>query len=99
MIEPLWLADVNKVNEMDGMVYVDTVPNISADDGAFLIDQRYFFPVNDPKDDSVTVVRMVIPAGTDWREGYAEIRDSLTFMGLVPSEVAELLEVPEIMAE
>lgn len=78
----------------------DLIPNITAD-GTFLYDQMYYLPVNVAKDGkgSVTIVRACIPAGTGWREGYAGIREFLDTMGCPAGEVAERMEIPEIMAE
>lgn len=94
--EPIYKTEVEMLNEMDNKVYVTEIDNIL--DDKFTVDQKYFFPINNQDDDSVTVMRMVIPAGTPWRDGYAEIRNVLSQLGYDPEEIADKLEIPEIMA-
>ena len=95
-----YTARVIRMDENDGLMKEAEVANIDYN-GNFLIDQLYFFPVNDPdgEDGSVTYIRAHIPKGTYYADGYKAIRDMLEGLGMVPSEVAFALDMPEIMAE
>lgn len=95
---PMMTAVVRRVNEMDGMIYEEEVPNIV--DDKFTMDQRYLIPINSKEDESVTYLRLTIPEGTDYKEGYKQVRTVL--QSVVDSEdIEELvrtLEIEEVLA-
>lgn len=77
------------------------VQNIGKVNGVytFKIDQQYAFqcaPLG-ATEESMTVIRMTIPAGTPVEQGYQEIRSSLKKMGYDPIEVCGAMGFPELI--
>lgn len=71
---PHWPMETTVVVEEEGLVGERTIKNIKH--GKFLVDQVFGFRVNDAKDreDSITIHRCIIPAGTAVEEGYTAVR-------------------------
>ena len=69
-------------------------------DGKFKIDQQYAFqiaPMGDTEE-SMTIIRMTIPAGTPVEQGYKEIRDSLTKLGYDPEVICKAMGFDEVIS-
>ncbi len=92
-----WPLTVTTTVQEDGRVFEKEVDNIDTETGTFLIDQVYMFPMNESLDESVTVQRCVIPAGTCVEEGYAEVRRFLEHFGCCPIVDCPKLGMPELI--
>ena len=84
-----------------GKLKYKKVQNIGRRKGVltFLIDQQYAFqcaPLGETEE-SMTVIRMTIPAGTPVELGYAEIRDSLRKLGYDPIAICEAMGFTEVI--
>jgi hypothetical protein len=97
-MKPMMTTEVRVRDEDTGIIHTKEIVNI--EDDKFTVDQVYMIPVNDKGDESVTCLRLVIPAGTHYRDGYAEVRKVLQHV--VDSddidELVRVLEIPEVMA-
>lgn len=84
-----------------GKLAYKRVQNIGSRKGVptFLVDQQYAFQCAElgETEESMTVIRMTIPAGTPVQRGYKEVRESLRKLGYDPYHVCVAMGFDEIL--